>query len=200
MDSSLKAWKSILPKGVRSGILEAIRQVESGSGPGLGGEERVGLLWWWPTEWTPTSGFVMEMQSTEVPNLLSGSRGATSGFEIGGDQGQSILYMFEKQAEVCVADYARSAGLPSGAIEDTVWVSGVPNIIFGTWHTHPSGKTEVSPQDLLGERSFETWRTTAGNFPLGAPSSFVLALGTDGVRSVVRFNAHGPMVEWTKSN
>lgn len=196
--AGLAGWNSVLPGGVRRGLLEAIHSVENSVGSGDG--ERCGLLYWWPTEWSPSSGFVVALCSMEVPNSLTGVARAT-GFEMQGKYGDSVLSMFEVRARRCVETYCESAGIEFSGVEDSVWIPGVPQIFFGTWHTHPSGVLTASPQDLLGERSFSAWRESAGNFPLGAPSSFVLGLdGAGNVSGVLRYNGHGPMVEWTKSN
>lgn len=183
-------WASILPGGVRNGVLAAIDSVEGSSGGVESvGAERCGLLYWWPEEFSRRdNGWVVRLKSYEVPNVADGGN-----FEIEGHWGISLLTMVEMQIERLLKE--------ADVVRSTAVNAAVPEVFFGSWHTHPSGDTSLSPQDLLGEKEFEEWRGFYGCFPLGRPSSFLLALDPDGdVRSVVRYSQHGPMLEWTKQN
>lgn len=192
MASDAKGWMEILPKGIRKALVAAIGEVESGAVPvglhisdleAFRSWERCGVLYWWPTAWNSVSGeWVVELRSMQVPNEAK----SVSDFRMDPASGYGIL---ESVSVECVRLRGDLAAMPF--------------VFFGTWHTHPSGALEASPQDVLADKVFGDWRGAMGSFPLGAPRSFLFALeeGADGagsaVASVLAYNAFGPLKSWT---
>ena len=181
-------WREVLPKGIRKALVHAISGLESGSVPsGLplryleeyAAWERCGLLYWWPTEWDAAKGeWVVELRSMQVPNELR----SVDEFGIDPVRGYGI---HESVAVEC----SRLRGD----------LSAMPFVFFGTWHTHPSGASEISPQDLLAEGQFDVWRNSMGSFPLGTPRSFVFAMDGALVSSVLSYTVNGPTKSWTRN-
>lgn len=181
-------WSSIIGGPVGKAVAEAVSLVEGGSGPvsalgqdtfGLnGGDERCGVLHWWPTEWLVDRGaWVCELVAVELENAAMDSSAA---FELTGEQGVSILSRVISRCEELRGDAGE-----------------MPNVFFGTWHTHPRGSVEVSAQDLVGEKMFDDWRGAVGGYPLGNPRSFLFAQTGSGVNCVVAYDVRGAIAKWT---
>lgn len=181
-------WLEVLPPGIRKALVDAISAVEGGSVPtglplhdleAFRGWEQCGVLYWWPTEWNVATGeWVVELKSMQIPNEAK----SVSDFRMDPVSAYSIL---ESVSVECVRLRGDLAVMPF--------------VFFGTWHTHPSGAVEASPQDILAEVSFGEWRGAMGSFPLGLPRSFLFALEGRRVASVLAYNAFGPLKSWTSS-
>lgn len=181
-------WMEVLPKGIRKALVDSIALVEGGSVPtglhlsdleAFRAWERCGLLYWWPTEWDAAKGeWVVELRSMQVPNELR----SVDEFGIDPVRGYGI------QESVAV-ECSRLRGD----------LSAMPFVFFGTWHTHPSGANEISPQDLLAEGQFDVWRNSMGSFQLGMARSFVFGMDGALVSSVLSYTVNGPTKSWTRN-
>lgn len=195
MECNGAEWAEMIGGVVGRAVGQTVDLVERGSGPvspmrqdtfGMnGGDERCGALYWWPVavERNGERGgrLICEMRVVEFENS---AMNAADSFEISGSDGGKVL--------ADVADQLIELGAAG---------LDVPQIFFGTWHTHPRGSTEISAQDFTGEFEFEKWREGIGNFALGNPRSFVFAMGDGGrVKTIVAYDKVGLVSEWTRQN